>query len=122
MVISAKITIIMPDAEERFISSTVSPSDLSSFVNVQNTETPCLVFFCHLGITCIILSHLLNIPFQLLVHGIFLPTTSITVLNSEERWGKEAYFRAQAMGDVHHLLKGKEPLSSAGSFSAVFEG
>ena len=112
----------MPDAEERFISSTVSPSDLSPIVNVQNTETTCLVFFCHLGITCIILSHLLNIPFQSLVHGIFLPTTSITVLNSEERWGKEAYFRAQAMGDVHHLLKGKEPLSSAGSFSIVFEG
>lgn len=112
----------MPDSEERFITSTVSPSDFNPFGNVPDTGTPCLVFFCHLGITCVILSHLLNIPFQLLVHGIFLPTTSITVLTSEERWGKEAYFRAQAIGDVHHLLKGGEPLSTAGSFSTVFEG
>lgn len=112
----------MPDAKERYISSTVSPSDLSPFGNVPDTGQPCLVFFCHLGITCVILSHLLNIPFPLLVHGMFLPTTSITVLNSEERWGKEAYFRAQAIGDVYHLFKGGEPLSTAGSFSRVLEG
>ena len=112
----------MPDAEERFISSTVSPSDLRPAGNVPDTGEPCIVFFCHLGITCIILSHLLNIPFQLLVHGIFLPTTSLTILTSEERWGKEAYFRAQAIGDVHHLLSGNEPISTAGAFSSVFHG
>lgn len=111
----------MPDAEERFISGTVSPSNPKLLKELPDTAEPCIVFFCHLGITCIILSHLLNIPFQLLVHGIFLPTTSLTILTSEERWGKEAYFRAQAIGDVHHLLSGGEPISSAGSFAKVFQ-
>lgn len=112
----------IPDAEERFIKSTFSPSDLNPFGNVPDTGSPCLVFFCHLGITFIILSHLLNIPFPLIVHGMFLPTASITVLNSEERWGKEVYFRAQSVGDVYYLLKEGERLSTAGAFSTVFEG
>lgn len=112
----------MPDAKERFISSTFAPSNPKMLKEFPDTDNPCIVFFCHLGITCIILSHLLNIPFQVLAHGVFLPTTSLTILSSEERWGREAYFRAQAIGDVHHLLSGSEPISSAGAFSKVFQG
>lgn len=111
----------MPDGKERFISGTFAPSNPEMLEELPNTDEPCIVFFCHLGITCIVLSHLLNIPFQLLVHGVFLPTTSLTILSSEERWGNEAYFRAQAIGDVHHLLAGGEPVSTAGAFAKVFQ-
>lgn len=114
----------MPDAEERFITSTVSKNGSISTDHLpcEEYKEPTLVFFCHLGIICIILSHLINIPFPLLAHGFFLPTTSLTILSSEERWSNEAYFRVQAMGDVGHLLAQKEPVSPAGSFANPFQG
>lgn len=114
----------IPNAEERFISSTVNTDGTirNNHLPDENNPEPTLVFFCHLGIICIILSHLLNIPFPLLAHGFFLPTTSVTVLSTEERWSNEAYFRVQAMGDTFHLLKNGEPISPAGSFSNPFQG
>lgn len=113
----------MPDKEEIFVKHTIAPgetNDISDF-RTQDNE-PTIVIFCHLGAICIMLSHLLNIPFPLLVHGFFLPTTSLTVVATEERWSNEAYFRVQAMGDVHHLLVGGEPVSSAGFFTDSFQG
>ena len=109
--------------EERFLTGTVSASGSAAADEESDHCTePLIVIFCHLGVTCIVLSHLLSIPFPVLVHGFFLPTTSLTVLTSEERWGTEAYFRVQVMGDVQHLLSGSEPISSAGSFAKAFQG
>lgn len=113
----------VPDREERFITGTVSADGSPTAANEEDSRTqPVIVIFCHLGITCIVLSHLLNIPFPLLTHGFFMPTTSLTVVTSEEHWGNEAYFRVQTIGDVHHLLSGEEPVSSAGSFAKAFQG
>lgn len=115
----------MPDAEEHFIIRTVDPGDKKYPDSKEEkkllSDEPVIVIFCHLGITCLALSHLLSIPFPLLTHGFFLPTTSVTILSSEERWSNEAYFRVQAMGDVHHLLANGIPLSKAGSFAEVFQ-
>ena len=113
----------MPGAKERFIPHTFSPSRPDALDEIPDSvEEPVIVIFCHLGITCLVLSHLLNIAFPLLVHGFFLPTSSITVLSSEERWSNEAYFRVQTIGDVNHLLVNNEPISSAGSFTRAFQG
>lgn len=120
-----------PNKSERFRSGTPKPTELAekeiwggnhpkSFP--ADTDEPTIVIFCHLGIICLVLSHLLNIPFQTLTHGFFLPTTSLTILTSEERWSNEAYFRVQAMGDVHHLLQNGEPVSAAGSYAPAFQG
>lgn len=113
----------MPGKEKVFMPCTFSP-DGSTGVNnsIRKEKEPVIVIFCHLGAICIMLSHLLNIPFPLLVHGFFLPTTSLTILASEERWSNEAYFRVQAMGDVSHLLMGGESVSSAGFFTSSFQG
>ena len=109
--------------EERFMAGTVAPGNVfTATLDEDNNAGPVIVIFCHLGITGIALSHLLNIPFPLLVHGFFMPTSSLTIVSSEERWGNEAYFRVQAIGDVHHLLSGKEPVSTAGSFVKAFQG
>ncbi|MCR4989825.1 MAG: histidine phosphatase family protein [Lachnospiraceae bacterium] len=111
-------------AVKRNLISTVGPNhevrNNSPYKN-ENDE-PVLLFFCHLGVTMLILSHLVNIPFQTLTHGFFLPPTSLTIVSSEERWDDEAYFRIQAMGDCAHLLTGKEPISPAGSFTGPFQG
>lgn len=113
----------MPGKKEVFITATTSPDNLTHIDNpVCRNEEPVVVIFCHLGAICIMLSHLLNMPFPLLAHGFFLPTTSLTILSTEERWSNEAYFRVQAMGDVHHLLKAGEPVSNAGFFASPFQG
>ncbi len=117
---------LRPDAKERFIPITSAPGN-EGYPQIDAAESlpddgkePVIVIFCHLGITCLVLSHLLNIPFPVVVHGFFMPTTSLTILSSEERWGKEAYFRVQALGDVGHLIVGGEPVSIAGSFTEPF--
>lgn len=86
----------------------------------NNQDT--IVIFCHLGITCMMMSHLLGISPALLLHGFYLAPTSVTVLASEERMNSNAYFRVQVMGDTTHLLQGGEPISAVGYFTDVFQG
>lgn len=111
----------MPGKKEVFLESALAPG-CHGAASPEAKDEPAIVIFCHLGAICIMLSHLLNIPFPLLAHGFFLPTSSVTILGSEERWSNEAYFRVQAMGDVAHLLMGGEPISSAGYFTESFQG
>ena len=75
-----------------------------------------LTFFCHFGITCVLLSHLWNCsPFLLLQNTATAPT-SVTETVTEERQRGIAAFRMLRMGDVSHLtLAGAKP-----SFSARF--
>lgn len=86
----------------------------------QSEDT--IVLFCHLGVTCMMLSHLLGISPVPLLHGFFLAPTSVTVLSSEERLENDAIFRVQVMGDTSHLLAGGEPVSPSGYFTAPFQG
>lgn len=79
------------------------------------------VLFCHLGVTCAVLSHLINAAPHLLWQGFFLPPSSVTVAGTEERDGEHAYFRVETMGDVSHLRNAGEPVSCSGSFANVFQ-
>lgn len=79
-----------------------------------------IVIFCHLGISCVMISHLLGITPPLLWQNFFLAPSSVTVLTSEERMPGEAYFRVQVMGDTRHLHDGKEPVAQAGYFAEPF--
>ncbi|MBR7142400.1 MAG: histidine phosphatase family protein [Clostridia bacterium] len=75
-----------------------------------------LVFFCHFGLECVLLSHLLGISPMLLWHGFCAAPTSVTTLVTEERQKGFAYFRTSSFGDISHLYaEGKEP-----SFAARF--
>lgn len=79
-----------------------------------------IAFFCHYGVTSIILSHLYNTsPYSLLAGTILCPT-SVTLVNSEERQQGTACFRTMISGDITHLtLEGIEP-SFAGRFAEVY--
>ena len=81
-----------------------------------------IVIFCHLGITCVMMSHLLGISPAILFHSLYLAPTSVTILNTEERQNNIAYFRAQVIGDTTHLNQGGEPVSASGSFTELFQG
>ena len=75
-----------------------------------------LAFFCHFGVSCVFLSHLLHASPMVLWHGLCMAPSSVTTVYTEERRPGGASFRAAAVGDVSHLLTaGVEP-----SFSARF--
>lgn len=92
-----------------------------NFYRFEQHSDANIVFFCHMGLSFILLSHLLNLPFPALIHGIFLPPTSVTILTTEEYPGNTAYFRAQTIGDTKHLLAGNEPISGSGMFCDIFQ-
>ena len=82
----------------------------------ENPNEDTIVFFCHYGLECVLLSRLLNISPMLLWHGISAAPSSVTSVITEERRKGIAYFRMNAMGDTSHLyVAGREP-----SFSCRF--
>lgn len=113
---------VRKDGRERFIKSTVKDMKFCSADDLPEDDSePTILVVCHFGVICLMLSHLLNIPFELLTHGFILPTSSVTIVNTEERWSDEVLFRVQAMGDCTHLLNGNEAISNAGSFARLFQ-
>lgn len=85
-------------------------------------EEPIIVIFCHLGVMLTMMSYLLNTTPATLLHGFFIPPSSVTVLSAEERTPGEAYFRCQVAGDTSHLKIAGEPVSYYGGFSTPFNG
>ncbi len=79
-----------------------------------NNDT--IVMFCHFGVQCVMLGHLLGISPMVLWHGFCAAPTSVTTLVTEERRKGIAYFRVSSFGDISHLyVAGVKP-----SFSARF--
>lgn len=83
-----------------------------------NEDTVAL--FCHFGVTCVMLSHLLGVSPVVLWHGTIAAPTSVTTLVTEERREGKAVFRMTAFGDVSHLYKYSEPPAFAGRFCEMF--
>lgn len=90
---------------------------------VYRAEMPCedtIAFFCHFGVGCVMIGHLLGISPMILWHGFMAAPTSVTVVNSEERREGTAFFRVSRYGDISHLyVKGEEP-AFAGRFCEMF--
>lgn len=87
----------------------------------QEQKDCTLVFFCHLGVSLLLLGYLFGISPSVLWQTIFVAPTSVTIVDSEERIPGVASFRAQVIGDTTHLHDGKEPISSAGFFGTIAE-
>lgn len=83
---------------------------------VEKANHKTLVFFCHFGLECVLLSHLLNVSPMILWHGTCAAPSSVTTVVTEERREGIASWRMTRFGDISHLiLKGMEP-----SFHARF--
>lgn len=83
---------------------------------VERANEDTIVLFCHFGLECVLLGHLMGISPMVLWHGACAAPTSITTLCTEERREGIAAFRMSAFGDTSHLYAaGREP-----SFSARF--
>lgn len=75
-----------------------------------------IALFCHFGVGCVIIGHLLGISPMPLWHGFAAAPTSVTTIRTEERREGIASFRISCYGDTTHLYVGDvEP-----SFSARF--
>ncbi len=87
-------------------------------VTEPNSDT--LVFVCHFGLECVLLSHLMNVSPMTLWHGFCAAPTSVTSFYSEERREGIALFRAGLMGDISHLYAAGEDPSFAARFCECY--
>ncbi|MBQ8780057.1 MAG: histidine phosphatase family protein [Oscillospiraceae bacterium] len=84
-----------------------------------NRET--VVLFCHFGVECVMLGHLLGISPVLLWHGFCAAPTSVTTLVTEERREGTAYFRMSSFGDISHLYAAGEEPAFAARFCETYD-
>ncbi|MBR3474676.1 MAG: histidine phosphatase family protein [Oscillospiraceae bacterium] len=83
-----------------------------------NSET--LAFFCHFGLSCVLMSRLMNVSPMVLWQGLVMAPSSVTTIYTEERRPGIASFRAAAVGDISHLyVRGQAP-SFAARFCEVY--
>lgn len=88
---------------------------------VEQPNRDTLVFFCHFGLECVLLSHLMNVSPMILWHHTCAAPTSVTTIYTEERREGWASFRVCGFGDISHLyVAGEEPAFS-GRFCETYD-
>lgn len=88
---------------------------------VQNPNEHTIALFCHFGLECILLGHLLGISPMVLWHGTCAAPTSVTTIYTEERRKGIASFRMASFGDISHLYVAKEPPAFAARFCECYD-
>ena len=88
---------------------------------VENGNDKTIAFFCHYGISCVMLSRLWNVSPFVLMQFTALAPTSVTVVASEEREKGIGTFRTLRAGDISHLIIGDEEPSFSARFCERFE-
>ncbi|MBQ8637882.1 MAG: histidine phosphatase family protein [Lachnospiraceae bacterium] len=88
-------------------------------VNQSNRDI--VVLFCHFGVECVMLSHLLGISPVVLWHGFCAAPSSVTTLITEERREGTALFRMGSFGDTSHLYVENEPIAFAARFCETYD-
>ncbi len=87
-----------------------------NYYRAEKPNNDTLVFFCHFGLECVLVSHLAHVSPMILWHNFCAAPTSVTTAITEERREGIASFRVSGFGDTSHLYAGgREP-----SFSARF--
>ena len=79
-----------------------------------------VVLFCHFGLECVLLSHLMNVSPMILWHSTCALPTSVTTLITEERREGVAAFRMTGFGDISHLYAQDREPSFAARFCECF--
>lgn len=91
------------------------------YYRVERANTDTLVFFCHFGVQCVLLSHLMGTTPMVLWHGMCAAPTSVTTVITEERRKGIASFRVSSFGDTSHLYEAGEPLSASARFCETYD-
>ena len=75
-----------------------------------------IALFCHFGLSCVVLGHLIGASPMVLWHGMCSAPTSVTTIYTEERRAGVASFRMSEFGDVSHLIRDGLKPSFSGRF------
>ena len=91
-----------------------------SYFKVLKRNSDTIAFFCHFGITSVLLSHLINIPYIILAQAFCALPSSVTTVVSEEREDGIAQFRVLKYGDTNHLKEEGLEDSFSGRFVETY--
>ncbi len=91
------------------------------YYKALNPNRDTVVLFCHFGVECVLLSHLLNTSPVPIWQGFCAAPTSVTTIYTEEREEGIAYFRCASFGDISHLFANGEPPAFAARFCETFD-
>ncbi len=91
-----------------------------TYYRVEHANNDTIVIFCHFGLECVLLSHLMNVSPMILWHGFCAAPTSVTVARTEERREGVAYFRMSNFGDTSHLYAAGEPEAESARFCECY--
>jgi len=94
--------------------------DGMAYKAINNTDKT-IAFFCHYGLSSLLLSRILNVSPFVPWHFMAMAPTSVTEVVSEERQKGIATFRANKIGDISHLMIGNEPASFSCRFCELYE-
>ena len=93
----------------------------NNYYRVTEPNEDTIVFFCHFGVECVMLSHLLGVSPMVLWHGLIAAPTSVTTIATEERREGIASFRVSSFGDISHLYVKNEESALAGRFCEMYK-
>ncbi|MCD7818385.1 MAG: histidine phosphatase family protein, partial [Lachnospiraceae bacterium] len=79
------------------------------------------VLFCHYGVGCVLVGHLIGVSPMVLWHGFCAAPSSVTTVVTEERRKGIASFRVSSYGDISHLSAHGEPPAFAARFCESWE-
>ncbi len=93
---------------------------VDNYYKVEKESEDEIIFVCHFGMMCVLMSHLMNIPHSILGMTTCCAPTGVTRFVSEEREKGIAHFRCLCFSDTSHLaLENYEP-SFAGRFCEIY--
>lgn len=90
------------------------------YYRVVRPNNDTLAFFCHFGVTTLMLSHLFGASPMVLWHSMISAPTSVTTVVTEERREGIASFRMTSFGDISHLIMADEPPAFSGRFCECY--
>lgn len=91
------------------------------YYRAERANRDTIVFFCHFGLECVLLSRLMNVSPMILWHHTCAAPSSVTTVVSEERREGKAIFRLTGFGDISHLYAGDEEPAFAARFCETFD-
>jgi probable phosphoglycerate mutase len=91
-----------------------------NYYRAEHPNEDTVVLFCHFGLECVLLAHLLGVSPMILWHGACAAPSSVTILNTEERREGIAYFRMACFGDTSHLYAAEREPSFAARFCETY--
>ncbi len=88
-----------------------------NFYHTDGGNGDTILFFCHLGVMFVMLSHLLSVSAPVLWQNFFVAPSSVTLVSTEEVVKGDVAFRMKYFGDISHLYAACEKPSDSGFFT-----